>query len=186
MKTELFDEAIGYLRADEGVKRFAYDDATGREVSAPEGTLTIGVGINLKVGLDDYEIDMLTRHRLHSELLTLEHAASTREPAVELVSLPGPVQVALALMAYQLGADRLMEFHRMLDAVAAGDWQRAANEAVHSRWDRQTPRRAERVASLLRGLAARDKEAGPELGKHTASYLWKRKLDRMRAEGYDV
>ena len=53
-----------------------YDDATGKRVRAPVGRLTIGVGINLDVGLDEYEVDMLERHRLHVGMVAFEREAA--------------------------------------------------------------------------------------------------------------
>lgn len=55
------------LRRDEGVRRFAYDDSTGKTVSCkPAGALTIGVGINLEFGLDEDEIEWLCKRRISS------------------------------------------------------------------------------------------------------------------------
>ncbi len=39
----------------------------------------------------------------------------------------------------------------MIAALSAGNYNRAANEALDSRWHKQTPVRAERHARVLRG-----------------------------------
>lgn len=64
---------------------------------------------------------------------------------------PAEVQRALGSMAYQLGPAGVMKFKRMLAALAAGDRETAADEALDSTWSRQTPARARRIAALIRG-----------------------------------
>lgn len=59
-------------------------------------------------------------------------------------------QLALADMCYQLGPGGFHEFRKMRHALARGRWQRAHDEALASRWARQTPDRARRVAEALR------------------------------------
>lgn len=163
MRQALVERVLTLLRGDEGVRPHAYDDATGKRVRAPVGRLTIGVGIDLDQGLDAYEIDLLERHRLHREVLALEHKASSLAPRPVTPSLlPDDAQVALACMAFQIGGAGVAEFHRMLSAVAAGRWGQAADEALDSAWARQTPRRAAEVAALLRrsgGQAATSADA---------------------------
>ena len=53
-------------------------------------------------------------------------------------------------MAFNLGQTRLAGFKRLRAAALAGDWDRAAAEALDSRWASQTGRRAAEVAALLR------------------------------------
>jgi len=59
-------------------------------------------------------------------------------------------QAALLSMAFNLGAPRLAKFHKMRAAIAADDWQAAA-EALASKWAGQVPRRVAEIARLLRG-----------------------------------
>ena len=146
----LADEAVRILRVDEGARRHAYDDATGANVHAPVGRLSIGIGTNLRVGLDPEEMDWLCRHRLHKETARLADMLTDEPPPVFLDQLPDKARIGLMLMAYQLGADDVVEFHRMLAAVRKGDWSGAAEEALASDWNRETPKRAKRVAGLLR------------------------------------
>ena len=53
-------------------------------------------------------------------------------------------------MAYQMGVTGLSKFKNMLTAVELGDFDEAANQALDSRWARQTPERATRHAEMLR------------------------------------
>ena len=82
----------------------------------------------------------------------LAERLSVRAPPVVLCAIPEPAQVALLDMAYQLGAEGVCGFTRLLRAVAAADWQRAHDEALASRWDEETPHRCERVAERFLGL----------------------------------
>ena len=149
---DVADEALQRLRADEGIRRFAYDDATGHEVKAPIGNLTIGCGCNLAAGLDDEEIDWLERHRLNREWRAFSKDAITLAHGFTTDTLPRKAQLALALAVFQLGANALSEFHGMITAIRKEWWDVAANEALRSRWDTQTPHRAEEVADLLRSV----------------------------------
>ena len=54
-------------------------------------------------------------------------------------------------MCYQLGVTGFMGFKNMVAAIKAGDWNKAADEALDSKWARKdTPERAKRHAEVLR------------------------------------
>lgn len=59
-------------------------------------------------------------------------------------------QAALINMRFQLGATGFRQFKLMIGALARGDFALAAQHALTSKWAHQTPRRAERVARMLR------------------------------------
>ena len=59
-------------------------------------------------------------------------------------------QAALISMAFNLGKPRLAGFRRMRAVINRGDWGNAAAEAEASLWARQTRRRADEIARLLR------------------------------------
>ena len=143
------ERALALLRADEGVRRYAYDDATGKRVEAPVGKLTIGCGINLDEGLPDELIDLTERYYLHCNTLELRTALAQR--GIVVGDLPEDARLALSLMAFQLGAPRVLGFHKMLHFIRAGNWRMAATEALESKWARQTLHRAREVADLFRG-----------------------------------
>ena len=66
-------------------------------------------------------------------------------------AMPDARKRALANMCFQLGADGLSKFKRMIAAIFDGDWEQAAIEALDSKWaKRDTPIRAQKVATLLR------------------------------------
>ena len=143
-------QALAILRADEGEREFPYDDATGERVKAPVGNLTVGIGIDLDAGVSRPERLWLEDHRLRREWAGLMAGAVKHEPSVYLALLPRPAQLALALMAFQLGAERALRFRKMMAALSRGAFHAAAREALDSSWARQTAPRAARVAALLR------------------------------------
>lgn len=59
-------------------------------------------------------------------------------------------QAILISMSYQLGYNGLLKFRRMLAALAKGDYEEAAEEALDSRWSEQTPCRAAKHAEVLK------------------------------------
>lgn len=59
-------------------------------------------------------------------------------------------RAALVSMRYQLGPRGFRGFGRMIAAVNERRWCDAADEALDSRWARQTPERATRCARALR------------------------------------
>ena len=52
-------------------------------------------------------------------------------------------------MAYNLGVQGLLGFHKMLAAMQKGDWAMAAIEALNSEWARQVGPRAYRISRQL-------------------------------------
>jgi lysozyme len=52
-------------------------------------------------------------------------------------------------MGYQMGMDRLLGFKKMLAALRRQDWEAVEREALDSRWAKQTPSRATKLAEQL-------------------------------------
>lgn len=67
-------------------------------------------------------------------------------------SLPEEVQLITANMCFNLGYPRLSKFANFRAAVEEGDWQKAADEMVDSRWYRQVTNRAERLVQRMRSV----------------------------------
>ena len=109
------------------------------------GALTIGVGRNL----DDRGISRAEAlAMLDADLAAVEGELDRRAPWWR--GLPAPARRGLANMAFNLGWPRLSGFRRMLAALEAGEWDRAADEALDSRWAAQVGDRARRVAGMFR------------------------------------
>lgn len=65
---------------------------------------------------------------------------------------PEEVQQILVNMMFNMGRPRLSGFKNFNAALAEGDWDRAADEMVDSRWYRQVGKRAERLEERMRNV----------------------------------
>jgi len=128
------------LKADEGFSRYAYNDHLTY--------LTIGYGrlIDRRKGggISEAEAEYLLKNdivRSYNELGSkLDY----------FTSLPFPVQRALLNMAFQLGINGLLKFKNTLKYISQGDYEAAADNALKSKWAKQTPERAIRVTDWIR------------------------------------
>jgi len=137
----MIDRLIEDLKTDEGWSPTVYKDTEGYD--------TIGYG---------FLVDVRRGGGLPKRIAEqwLEYAAQRRWWALcskkpFLLEMPEHVQRAVGNMAYQLGVNGVIGFRNMLAALERFDFDTAAREALASRWATQTPRRAERVARLMRG-----------------------------------
>jgi len=129
------------LKADEGFRRHVYLDHLGYE--------TIGYGFLVDERRGGGLPRDIADYWLEQEVIKRAEHLNVRWP--EMGRQPQEVQQALVNMAFQMGVGGVLGFKRMLEALRAGDRGRAADEAIDSKWARQTPNRAERVAAMIRG-----------------------------------
>ena len=109
------------------------------------GKLTIGCGRNLDDnGITVLEAKMLLRHDLTQTRFGLEKVF----PGFS--GLSRPRRMALIDMCFNLGLSRFLQFKQMLAAVVAGDFTRAAEEMLSSRWAEQVGQRAQTLATMMR------------------------------------
>lgn len=131
------DKLLADLERDEGVRLKPYRDTVGK--------LTLGCGRNLDdVGITSDEARYLCRNDMERVRLELEREL----PWLEVH--PEPVQRAIANMVFNLGIYRLLGFVDMLAALRVADYERAANEALDSKWSTQVGARAQRIAEAIR------------------------------------
>lgn len=127
------------LKREEGMVRHAYPDT--------EGFLTIGYGRCVDKrkggGLTDDEAEYLLSNDVEDVLTKLSIALPW------VAQLDGVRQAALALMAFQLGIQGLMGFTQTLAAVRDGRYDHAEVLMLDSKWAKQTPARAKRVARQM-------------------------------------
>lgn len=57
---------------------------------------------------------------------------------------------ALLDMCFQMGYDGLCKFKKMLEAIRVKDYSEASRQCLDSNYHRQTPKRCERIAKLIR------------------------------------
>ncbi len=126
------------LRIHEGVRSHVYLCTAGYE--------TIGVGRNIAesgIGLSDDEIDYLLENdikRCKQELVSLSWF-----PDLDPVR-----QDAIVNLCFNLGLTRLMGFQNAMSAMAVGDYEKAADEFLDSRWAKQVGQRSLDVAHMIR------------------------------------
>lgn len=124
------------------------------------GKLTIGVGRNLednplneeeKRACGDYmhgitvcQADMLLRNDIDRCKEELKKHFDFYD------TLDKERQYALLDMCFQLGIRGLCKFRNMLRAIKYKRWDEAAFECLHSKYGTQTPKRAKRIAELIR------------------------------------
>jgi lysozyme len=126
----------------EGVVLHAYEDHLGY--------LTIGVGRLIDKrrggGLTRDEAMFLLDRDISRVVNDLR-----KEPG--FTEFPPTVKEALVNMAFQMGHRGVMNFRKMWTALREHDYERAADEALDSRWAEQTPSRANEVAEMIREAA---------------------------------
>lgn len=66
------------------------------------------------------------------------------------VDQPQNVKDALMNMNFNLGISRLLGFKKMITALVAKDYTKAAIEALNSKWSQQVGQRAKDVALMIR------------------------------------
>ncbi len=133
MNREAFER---HLIWSEGFKNKAY--------TCPAGKITVGVGRNLEDrGLSDDEVLYL----LHNDMDSVEAEARTL-PYYE--ALNEARQLVICDLIFNMGLAKWLTFSRANAALAAHDYERAADEMVDSRWYTQTGRRAKRLVEAMR------------------------------------
>ena len=137
----MLDELIEDLKFEEGWVDHPYRDSLG--------LLTIGYGfliderrnIQMPKAVGELWLKIVAQEKFND--------LANRSPWI--LDLPEDVQRALGNMCYQMGVDGVLRFRRMMNALGQGDRNLAAQEALNSKWAKQTPERAKRVTDLMRG-----------------------------------
>ncbi len=110
------------------------------------GKLTIGIGRNL----DDCGISQTEAYVLmENDILNCEKQLLDEIPEI-YNGLDEFRKSVLLNMCFNLGIGGLLEFNNTLAYVAAGDWERAANGMLASKWAKQVGRRAIELSELMR------------------------------------
>ena len=143
--TELESFLIRHLTKEEGFVPHCYEDHLGYK--------TIGIGRMIDKakggGITLDEAQYLLRNDIHWR------TDDVRERLPFVKGMDMVRQAVLYAMAFQMGVDGLMEFRNTLKAVEEERWERAADGMLASLWARQTPGRANRLASAMRTGEAR-------------------------------
>ena len=146
---------IEQLKRHEGLRLYVYDDATGREIrkgSRVQGHPTIGVGrlLTSARGLSTIEIEML----LENDIEVVVDELNRNIPW--WTDLNEARQAVMVNLCFNLGWPRLSLFENMLDAAEKGNWDRAADELMDSKWFSQVGLRGLELVEQLRSGAWQD------------------------------
>lgn len=134
------DIALQALKIDEGLRLHPYLCTAGKQ--------TIGYGRNLDdVGITEAEAEAM----LKADIEVATQDAKSFATAAVWQCLSPERQAVLINMAFNLGLSRLSQFKRMQANLARHAYDEAAAEMLNSRWARQVPNRARRLAELMRG-----------------------------------
>ncbi len=133
------DKLVKQLRRDEGEVLHAYEDHLG--------FLTIGVGrlIDKRKGgsISQEESAYLLNNDIDTRTVELER----RIPWFK--GLDEARRGVLLNMAFQLGVDGLLAFKNTLKEVQDGNYSKASEMMLLSKWATQTPERAKRLAKQM-------------------------------------
>jgi lysozyme len=113
------------------------------------------IGIGKKIGPKNASLSMykFTCSREVAYVWLSEELKYIRNSLIKhawYVNLNSDRQDIIKSMAYQLGMSGLLKFKNMIAALEDKDYEKAAEEALSSKWARQTPERAKRHAEVLR------------------------------------
>ena len=127
------------IKHHEGFVEHVYDDSLGIP--------TIGYGFAIK--------DLILEEDLCDEILLrklriLGRSVMGKFPFFD--SLPSECKSVLMEMCYQLGVRGVSKFKKALKAMENGDWEKAADEMLDSKWAKQTPNRAKEMSNIIRSL----------------------------------
>ena len=137
------------LAIDEGCKLEIYLDHLGYK--------TVGIGHLITEDDELYGFEVgTTVSQEHVDDLFHEDIQRTVRDCELLYSdfndLPEEAQLCIANMCFQLGRPRLSKFKKMKMAVDNRDWVEASRQMLDSRWAKQTPNRAMRLAHRIQAL----------------------------------
>jgi len=138
MEANLLERRKEQLLRHEGLRLKPY--------RCPAGKLTIGIGRNL----DDRGISQTEAYvLLENDIQNCEKQLVDEIP--EIYSGLDEVRKSVLLnMCFNLGIGGLLGFNNTLAYIAAGDWERAANGMLASKWAKQVGRRAIELSELMR------------------------------------
>ena len=132
-------ELLESIKHHEGFVEHVYDDSLGIP--------TIGYGFAIKdLILEEDLCDEILLRKLH----ILGRSVMGKFPFFD--SLPSECKSVLMEMCYQLGVTGVSKFKKALKAMEDGDWEKAADEMLDSKWAKQTPNRAKEMSNIIRSL----------------------------------
>jgi lysozyme len=117
-----------------------------------EGIPTAGIG-HMLLGVDGLEVGDDVPMEAVLEWFDNDYKEAVTDCCalfLNFASLPDQVKRVLVNMAFNLGRHRLSKFKNMIKAVNEGNWVKAADEMVDSRWYNQVGNRSVELENWMR------------------------------------
>ena len=138
MEAKLLEHIKEQLVRHEGLRLKPYRCTAGK--------LTIVIGRNL----DDCGISQSEAYvMLINDIMNCEKQLQSKIPDI-YNGLDEVRKSVLLNMCFNLGISGLLGFKNTLEFIKVGDWERAANNMLVSRWAKQVGRRAIELSELMR------------------------------------
>jgi len=132
-----YQRLIKSVKHHEGFRESVYKDTLGYE--------TIGYGFAIKdLKLDENLSSIILEKKM--TILILDCFSRFQW----LNAQPSVIQEVIIEMCYQLGITGVSKFKKMIANIKSGDYILAGNEALDSRWAKQTPNRAKELSERLK------------------------------------
>jgi lysozyme len=138
------------LAIDEGIKHEVYRCSLGHK--------TMGIGRLITKDMEEWDLevgDPVTPERV-AECFAEDVKnciSDCRNIFKDFDAMPELAQRCFANMCYQLGAPTFRKFRKTIMLAEEERWDECAAECLNSRWARQTPNRAKRIADRLVSLS---------------------------------
>lgn len=138
------------LAIDEGIKHEVYLCSLGHK--------TMGIGRLITKDMEEWDLevgDPVTPERV-AECFAEDVKnciSDCRNIFKDFDAMPEMAQRCFANMCFQLGAPTFRKFRKTIMLAEEERWDECAAECLNSRWARQTPNRAKRIADRLVSLS---------------------------------
>ena len=132
-----YKELVKSIKEHEGYRSRIYKDSLGYD--------TIGYGFAIKnLYISRANADLILKDKLNVLITT----ASEDMPWV--LHMPDIIQNVIFEMCYQMGIGGFHTFPKAISYMQTRQWEKAADEMLDSKWHKQTPKRAEEMAEIVR------------------------------------
>ena len=132
-----FKTLIDRLKVNQGFRSKVY--------KCTEGYDTIGYGFAIKdLELTEEEASLLLANRVAKKHLEISKRSDWYD------DLPPEIKNVVIECCYQLGITGWSKFKKAIANMIDKNWKGAAEEMLDSRWAKQTPNRANQLATIVR------------------------------------
>lgn len=143
LSEQALEHLLKQLGSEEAYREFTYDDATGDEVRAPKGNLTIGIGFNLSSGCPRDLANIIATYFIN------KNDAQLAKDLDFYGKLDEVRKCVIIDMSFNMGVHGVEAFKTTLNLISQGFYANAAAQLRKSAWYGQVPRRAEPLCKMM-------------------------------------